>query len=266
MRGEGHNRPRYYIDSQDASQLCGAFKPDEASVKADCQRAPEMTGIAQESFPPVSGIAFTDQKKRLEKGKMAVCGLHDIDQRGAHKGDDGWRLTWIESRLRYIESAENMYYLIPGFRKTHNIFPKQIPFTASKDEVKEYRRKYFPKQKKINDDALAKKMGWGLNDDEEDAGEEDEFLNTPLLKVDEHEQQAVNGGDASANASSETLLESALGDGSGAKKGVEETSTSGIKAEEQATREPTILKDLRTQVTDLQKQLTSQNEQIAQQQ
>ncbi|KAF9137637.1 hypothetical protein BGX30_010030 [Mortierella sp. GBA39] len=75
------------------------------------------------------------------------------------KGDDGWRLAWIESRLRYIESAENISYLIPGFCKTLNVFLKQIYFTATKEVVKEYRRKYFPKQKKVADDALAKKMG-----------------------------------------------------------------------------------------------------------
>ena len=139
------------------------------------------------------------------------------------KGDDGWRLAWIESRLRFIESAENMSYLIPGFRKTHNVFPKQIFFTATKEEVKEYRRKYFPKQKKVVDDALAKKMGWGLND-EDDVGGDDEFLNTPLLKVEEdqeqeqEQQQTVRNGNASANASSETLPES-MSDDDGEEKG-----------------------------------------------
>ncbi|KAG0303070.1 hypothetical protein BGZ97_002052, partial [Linnemannia gamsii] len=29
------------------------------------------------------------------------------------KGDDGWKLAWVENRLRYIESAENLSYNIP---------------------------------------------------------------------------------------------------------------------------------------------------------
>ncbi|KAF9342285.1 hypothetical protein BGX26_007870, partial [Mortierella sp. AD094] len=30
------------------------------------------------------------------------------------KGDDGWRLSWVGNRLRYIEDAENMSYNITG--------------------------------------------------------------------------------------------------------------------------------------------------------
>ncbi|KAF8947262.1 hypothetical protein BGZ47_009756 [Haplosporangium gracile] len=120
-------------------------------------------------------------------------------------------LNMLIARLWYIKSAENMSYLIPGFRKTQNVFPKRIYFTASKDEVKKYRRKYFSKQKKLP-------RRWG-NDDEEDAGVEDEFMNTPLPKVDEYERQTVNGGNGRANASSETLPESVSDDGSGDKEG-----------------------------------------------
>ncbi|KAF9327041.1 hypothetical protein BGZ91_001658, partial [Linnemannia elongata] len=183
------------------------------------------------------------------------------------KGDDGWRLAWIESRLWYIESAENMSYLIPGFRKTHNVFPKQIYFTATKEEVKEYRRKYFPKQKKVVDKALAKKMGWGLNDEEEDVGGEDEFLNTPLFTLeeeqDQEQEQTASGESASANASSESLPESVSDDG-GDEKGAE-VNSSGVE-ELVTSGESSILQELKTQVTDLQKQLTGQNQQIALQQ
>ncbi|KAG0248229.1 hypothetical protein BG011_000329 [Mortierella polycephala] len=58
------------------------------------------------------------------------------------KGDDGWRLSWIESRLRYIESAENMSYHIPGFRQTYNWFPEEIYFTASPHQLQAYREKH----------------------------------------------------------------------------------------------------------------------------
>ncbi|KAG0046048.1 hypothetical protein BGZ83_008748 [Gryganskiella cystojenkinii] len=59
------------------------------------------------------------------------------------KGGDGWRLVWIESRLQYIEAAENMSYHIPGFRDAHDIyFPKVIYFTATWKQVKDYKEKY----------------------------------------------------------------------------------------------------------------------------
>ncbi|KAF9903355.1 hypothetical protein EC991_003894 [Linnemannia zychae] len=60
------------------------------------------------------------------------------------KSDDDWRLVWIESRLRYIEAAENMSHLIPGFRETYNWFPKEIYFTAKIQQVKEYCAAYHP--------------------------------------------------------------------------------------------------------------------------
>ncbi|KAK3841445.1 MAG: hypothetical protein J3R72DRAFT_445496 [Linnemannia gamsii] len=66
------------------------------------------------------------------------------------KGDDGWRKAWIESRLRYIESAENLSYHIPGFRQTYDWFPKQIYFTATAKEVNRYIEKY-PKGRRQDD-------------------------------------------------------------------------------------------------------------------
>jgi len=59
------------------------------------------------------------------------------------KGGDDWRLVWIESRLQYIESAENMSYHLPGFRNAHDeYFPNVIYFTATWKEVKDYKKKY----------------------------------------------------------------------------------------------------------------------------
>ncbi|KAF9109127.1 hypothetical protein BGX27_007965 [Mortierella sp. AM989] len=54
------------------------------------------------------------------------------------KGDDGWRLAWIENRLRYIERAENMSYNIPGFRTSFDYFPTEILYTASKQQADDY--------------------------------------------------------------------------------------------------------------------------------
>ncbi|KAF9925248.1 hypothetical protein BGZ67_008798 [Mortierella alpina] len=54
------------------------------------------------------------------------------------KGDDDWRLDWIESRLHYIVLAENLSYHIPGFRQTHDWFPKKIYFAATAKDVEVY--------------------------------------------------------------------------------------------------------------------------------
>ncbi|KAF9548030.1 hypothetical protein EC957_007313 [Mortierella hygrophila] len=66
------------------------------------------------------------------------------------KGDDGWRLAWIEARLRYIESAENLSYHIPEFRQTFDCFPKLIYFTATAKDVNAYIKKY-PKGQRQDD-------------------------------------------------------------------------------------------------------------------
>ncbi|KAG0035574.1 hypothetical protein BGZ81_005552 [Podila clonocystis] len=57
---------------------------------------------------------------------------------GFNKADMDWHLVWIENRLRYVESAENMSYQIPGFRQTHDWFPREIYYTATKEQVDEY--------------------------------------------------------------------------------------------------------------------------------
>ncbi|KAF9912653.1 hypothetical protein BX616_010276 [Lobosporangium transversale] len=57
------------------------------------------------------------------------------------KGDGRWRLIWFESRLRYIEAAENMSYHIPDYRKTYDCFPREIYFTATARQMKAYQEK-----------------------------------------------------------------------------------------------------------------------------
>ncbi|KAK3841448.1 MAG: hypothetical protein J3R72DRAFT_491635 [Linnemannia gamsii] len=59
------------------------------------------------------------------------------------KGDDAWRLAWIKSRLRYIESAENLSYHIPGFHQTYDWFPKEIYFTVTAKEIEDYLMKHL---------------------------------------------------------------------------------------------------------------------------
>ncbi|KAG0271838.1 hypothetical protein BGZ95_000286 [Linnemannia exigua] len=57
-----------------------------------------------------------------------------------NESDGTWHLTWLENRLRYIESAENMSYQIPGFRETHDWFPREIYYSATPRQVKAYER------------------------------------------------------------------------------------------------------------------------------
>ncbi|KAF9908508.1 hypothetical protein EC991_009772 [Linnemannia zychae] len=57
-----------------------------------------------------------------------------------NESDGTWHLTWLENRLRYIESAENMSYQIPGFRETHDWFPREIYYSATPRQVKDYER------------------------------------------------------------------------------------------------------------------------------
>ncbi|KAF9079664.1 hypothetical protein BGX27_006137, partial [Mortierella sp. AM989] len=51
------------------------------------------------------------------------------------------------SRLRYIESAENLSYHIPGFRETYDWFPKEIYFSSSLEMVKKFNEKYLDTSK-----------------------------------------------------------------------------------------------------------------------
>ncbi|KAF9181396.1 hypothetical protein BGZ50_005524 [Haplosporangium sp. Z 11] len=61
-----------------------------------------------------------------------------------HAFDDGdkiWRLEWIQHRMRYVESAENLTYDIPGLReKYHEWFPDLIYFSATPQQVRDYEK------------------------------------------------------------------------------------------------------------------------------
>ncbi|KAG0059353.1 hypothetical protein BGZ89_000472 [Linnemannia elongata] len=60
-----------------------------------------------------------------------------------HAFDDGyrtWELEWLQNRMRYVERAENLTYDIPGYRAAHDYFPETIFYTATPQEVREYRK------------------------------------------------------------------------------------------------------------------------------
>ncbi|KAF9083060.1 hypothetical protein BGX23_011818 [Mortierella sp. AD031] len=128
------------------------------------------------------------------------------------KGDDGWRLAWIESRLRYIEAAENMSHQIPGFRQTHNWFPKQIYFSATPQQVKDYQEKYHPKDKPLSsDEALESwkgvtERGWAPtsgDDDDDEVGDEVDALFNNVPRDAPSEDQEEESGDGEAEGEGE---------------------------------------------------------------
>ncbi|KAF9177993.1 hypothetical protein BGZ50_008170, partial [Haplosporangium sp. Z 11] len=57
-------------------------------------------------------------------------------------GDVTWRLTWLENRLRVIESVENITYHIPGFREHYNWFPDEIYYSATDKEIENFRARF----------------------------------------------------------------------------------------------------------------------------
>ncbi|KAG0204551.1 hypothetical protein BGX28_003557 [Mortierella sp. GBA30] len=75
-------------------------------------------------------------------------------------GDETWTQVWLENRLSYIESAENMLYHIEGFRRRNGRLPKVVYYTATPQQVTAYKRKFKLKSettresKKIKDDLL----------------------------------------------------------------------------------------------------------------
>ncbi|KAF9103698.1 hypothetical protein BGX27_010471 [Mortierella sp. AM989] len=125
------------------------------------------------------------------------------------KGDDGWRLVWIESRLRFIESAENMSHHIPGFRQAHNWFPKEIYFTATLQQVREYREKYY-KEKNEADLEITEDWLRGIVDMDDFADEEvDKDTNNATAESDKTEK-AENSEDADDNEDGSLKLRASM--------------------------------------------------------
>ncbi|KAF9152689.1 hypothetical protein BG015_004858 [Linnemannia schmuckeri] len=60
---------------------------------------------------------------------------HAIDD-----GDQTWQLDWLQNRMRYVESAENMTYDIPGFRSSNDWFPETIYYTGTPQQVRDYEK------------------------------------------------------------------------------------------------------------------------------
>ncbi|KAG0297569.1 hypothetical protein BGZ96_005877 [Linnemannia gamsii] len=57
---------------------------------------------------------------------------------GFNNRDLTWRLTWPENRMRYVESAENITHVVPGFRETQSCFPSTVFYSATPQQVRNY--------------------------------------------------------------------------------------------------------------------------------
>ncbi|CAO3574129.1 unnamed protein product [Mortierella alpina] len=57
-------------------------------------------------------------------------------------GDETWRRVWNLNRLKVVESAENLSYLIPGYRQSSPWFPREIYYSRTKKEIQEYAEKF----------------------------------------------------------------------------------------------------------------------------
>ncbi|KAF9911927.1 hypothetical protein EC991_001833 [Linnemannia zychae] len=66
-------------------------------------------------------------------------------------GDQTWQLDWMDYRMRYVESAENMTYDIPGFRDNNKFFPDTIFYTAATQKVRDFAKET---QKRTNEAEL----------------------------------------------------------------------------------------------------------------
>ncbi|KAF9919544.1 hypothetical protein FBU30_010877 [Linnemannia zychae] len=70
-------------------------------------------------------------------------------------GDRTWELDWLQNRMRYVESAENLTYDLPGYRAAYNFFPETIYYTATPLQAREYKKKT---QKIIEETATTAEM------------------------------------------------------------------------------------------------------------
>ncbi|KAF9574332.1 hypothetical protein EC968_006839 [Mortierella alpina] len=175
------------------------------------------------------------------------------------KGDDGWRLAWIESRLRYIEAAENLSYHIPGFRQSHNYFPKEIYFSATNQKVKAYLKKRSAKDD--NSGVLNQPEDWLHDYQADDNDGYDVQCEAKPPAPTQMEEAAVQERDDGSNRSVNGDTEEHL---------LEETDSTDLQFNptevredasedngENSIKDDSAVQELKTQVRDLQRQIAS---------
>ncbi|KAF9301582.1 hypothetical protein BGZ74_006552 [Mortierella antarctica] len=74
-----------------------------------------------------------------------------------NNGDMSWHQVWLRNRMRVVESAENMSYQIPGFRKAHDWFPREIYYSVTHEQAKAYKKRWVPEGEGGDEDVLQEK-------------------------------------------------------------------------------------------------------------
>ncbi|KAG0044184.1 hypothetical protein BGZ83_010572 [Gryganskiella cystojenkinii] len=195
------------------------------------------------------------------------------------KGGDSWRLVWIESRLRYIESAENMSYRIPGFRQTYNCFPNVIYYTATDKQVRDYQEKYDTSSAAETRPCETDPeifTGWGRDTGEDQREIEEERKSAGVEETaaaavqkskaeqeadadDEAAEWGEGEGDDSAEGEGKGDAEGGEGGSSkGEKKILEEEKKVEAEIEAQEVENKSMIVELKSEVLQLKRQLTEQ--------
>ncbi|KAF9952386.1 hypothetical protein BGZ70_000617 [Mortierella alpina] len=173
------------------------------------------------------------------------------------KGDDGWRLAWIESRLRYIEAAENLSYHIPGFRQSHNCFPKEIYFTATSQKVRAYHKKYRAKYNDPGDLSQPEDWARDYQADENDAYDVQGEARLPApTKMEEAAVQEKDNMSVASNVE-EQLQREVVSTELRSNGGVEEGADASEVKDKGSIRDDSAVEELKAQVQDLQRQIAS---------
>ncbi|KAF9193485.1 hypothetical protein BGZ50_007415 [Haplosporangium sp. Z 11] len=179
------------------------------------------------------------------------------------KGDDGWRLAWIESRLRYIESAENMSYHIPGFRQTYDWFPDEIYFTAPIQQVRKYSKQR--KEKAEEDEDMSFLKDW--DDDDLDELNEQNKQSSPIIEDAGNEKKEDDSNEEKEEEKEEEKGEEKEEEEEKKEENEEQEEGSGEAAKDERdtndvdVKEAENVKELKIQVAELQKELRLQREQ-----
>ncbi|KAG0055687.1 hypothetical protein BGZ83_007694 [Gryganskiella cystojenkinii] len=137
-------------------------------------------------------------------------------------GDTTWQLVWLQNRLSYIESAENMSYIIPGLRENYDIFPREIYYCLMEAKIQEYKTRWSkadgqPEADRKKETIPKKKSGKDTKEEKEEVemtaglfGFDDEGEYVPRLKLSNGTAHVINnsGGDyARKEAREEVILE-----------------------------------------------------------
>ncbi|KAI8594339.1 hypothetical protein EDD21DRAFT_421876 [Dissophora ornata] len=191
-----------------------------------------------------------------------------------------------------------MSYYIPGFRQTHNYFPKEIYFSTTANQVHKYRKKYCTKSKAAECLELTEKWlkGHSTADDDrrdwdyllEGEGVDEDVAVDGMTSEEEHAMEKADKSRKKANKdSNEEVKQLKITDpgpahetiGEATNQGGSSSGLSGINVQElkektivdsakevqkespsslQVRDESTAIRDLKAQVSNLQKQLSDQ--------